>query len=106
MPPLTSFSRSGPLLAAWAKVREILSVMSAGRLAGPATPYQLVMLTVGKPSSAKVGTSGSMLERVAVVTPKALRRPDLMCGNTAAGVAKDSCTTLASRSMTAGPLPL
>ena len=57
IPLETSFSRSGPDRVAVAKVRELISARSAGKLGGPATPYQLVVLTDGRGNIALDGST-------------------------------------------------
>src|SRR5260370_29764144 len=58
-----------------------LSSTSAGTPAGVTKPYQLSEITLLKPASPVVGTSGSAGLRVADVTASALTRPERVCGS-------------------------
>ena len=50
-----------------------------GNLAGANTPFQVVTVTPGMPSSLMVGTSGNAAERVLPVTANARNFPALIC---------------------------
>ena len=52
-----------------------------------------------------VGTSGSTLERTALVTAKALSRPLLMCGKAEGRLSNITSMLPPMRSMSAGPEP-
>src|SRR5688572_33507017 len=53
-----------------------------------------------------VGKSGSMSERLAVVTARPLSRPDLTCGIAVDGDANTSCTSPDRSAVIAGDPPL
>ena len=82
------------------------ATMSLGVAAGASTPNQVPMLKSFRPASCSVGTSGSALERVAVVTASGRSLPALMCGSTGVMVSNDIRICLPSRSVAIGPLPL
>ncbi|MNS52612.1 hypothetical protein D3C72_853330 [compost metagenome] len=80
--------------------------MGLGVAAGARMPNHVPISKPFRPASSMVGTSGSTLERLAVVTASARSLPALMCGSTGVSVSKDMVTCPPSRSVVSGPLPL
>ncbi len=82
-----------------------LSWIASGVAAGTSSPNQAETSRPGKPSSAKVGTSGSVASRCFDITASALRRPSRICLTTFDPVSHStSSAPLVSASCT-GPPP-
>ena len=75
-------------------------------LAGPTTPYHWSASKPGKPASATVGTLGSAGMRWGDETAIALIWPARIWASTAGMPVNKACTWPATRSLTAGAVPL
>ena len=80
--------------------------MACGVRAGTKMPFHAAYSYPGTPLSAMVGTLGSAAERLALPTPSALRRPALICGNTAGTLLNAICIWPLITSVIACPPPL
>ena len=74
--------------------------MAAGVPAGAAMPVHEVWFSAGKPSSAKVGTSGSWGRRVAEATARGRSLPAWMCCRNTTRLSSANCTSPASTAVT------
>ena len=82
------------------------AIASGGVLAGATTAIHTPASKPGKPDSATVGTSGRCAERVAPVCAITFSLPAFTCGRIAVGLSESTCTSPATRAITAGAPPL
>src|SRR5262249_4759056 len=82
-----------------------LATTAGGVLGGASTPDQLSATTSGKPSSAKVGTSGITSDRVCAATARIFALPALSCGISTGTSALIALICPPIRSAIAGPAP-
>ena len=81
-------------------------MVSGGVPAGASKPNQVDTSYPATPASDTVGTSGKLVERVALVTAIARSLPDCTCGTAVAVLLKKTSVYPPIVSVSAGPVPL
>ena len=93
-------------LSARSKADATLSTMGRGVPPGATMPNQVATLKLGTPDSATVGTSGSCVERLALVTASGNTVPPRICPMMVIAFSNENVTSPASTACIAGGAPL
>ncbi|MNT36125.1 hypothetical protein D3C72_1721870 [compost metagenome] len=82
------------------------SMIGRGVPAGAIRPFQAVTVNPFSPASSAVGTSGAIGTRLSLATASARSLPDCTCGHSGGMLSINTVMCPATRSATAGPVPL